>query len=98
MSVIQVRGVVRNGRVEVDEPLALPDGAEVIVRGWTASPDDAPPTADEVAATLRAMDAVEPVEWTADEMTAWEAERRERREREKAAFAARSEVLRGVWE
>ena len=66
MSVIQVRGVVRNGRVEVDEPLALPDGAEVLVRGWAAAPDDAPPTADEIAATLRAMDAVEPPDWSVD--------------------------------
>lgn len=97
MNTIQVRGVVRNGRVEVDEPLPLPDAAAVVVRGWDASADT-PPSSDDVAATLRAIDAVEPMDWTPDELAAWEADRRTRREHEKAVFTARSEVLRGVWE
>jgi hypothetical protein len=36
MNMIPWRGVIRNGRVEVDEPIDLPDGTEVVVTTGTS--------------------------------------------------------------
>jgi hypothetical protein len=33
MSLILIKGVIRNGRVEVAEPINLPDGSEVTITG-----------------------------------------------------------------
>jgi hypothetical protein len=33
MSLILMKGVIRNGRVEVAEPINLPDGSEVTITG-----------------------------------------------------------------
>jgi hypothetical protein len=61
MSIIVVKGVIREGRVEVDEPINLPDGSEVTITGYphgkfVGLPDnDRPPTPEEIAATLAAM-------------------------------------------
>jgi hypothetical protein len=80
MSRIQIKGVVRSGRVEVAEPIYLPDGSEVIIsgpaNGLSAEPaDERPMTPSEIAETLSAMDKVEPFELTDEERAsadAWE--------------------------
>lgn len=101
---ISIRGIIRGGRVEVDGPIDLPDGSEVMITGYPLGgpprrfEDDTPPTPQEISATLAAMDAIEPLEWSADEQSAWDAERRGRRDREKADFRGRAEALRGMWE
>lgn len=51
-----------------------------------------------IAATLAAMDRIEPLEMTDAEHAAWEAERQARKQREKAAFAEHAEVLRRMWQ
>ena len=92
MSSIAIKGVIRAGRVEVDEPINLPDGLEVTITGhphgkFAGRPDDdRPPTTEEIAATLAAMDEIEPLELSDHEWAAWEAERQARREWEKARF------------
>lgn len=95
MATMIVRGVVRNGRVELSRPLALPDGAEVEVH---APDSDAPMTEEEIATALARMDAMEPVEWTDEERAAWEAERQARKEWEKATFFERGERSRRIWD
>lgn len=95
MSTVIVKGVVRNGRIELSQPLNLPDGAEVEVH---AAESDAPMTPEEIAAVLARMDAVEPLEWTDEEIAAWEADRQARKEREKAEFFERGERLRRIWD
>ena len=67
MSSILMKGVVRNGRVEVGEPINLPDGSEVTISGnyCDNAPgvnDDRPMNPREIAETLSAMDKVEPFE------------------------------------
>src|SRR5712691_2746294 len=69
MSSILMKGVIRNGRVEVEEPINLPDGSEVIVQvlngdvdgdfeeGWDNSPQD-------IAAWLQWCDALQPLKIT----------------------------------
>ena len=65
MSTFLMKGMIRNGRVEVDEPINLPDGSEVIVQllngdadadmeeGWDSSPQG-------IAAWLQWCDALQP--------------------------------------
>jgi hypothetical protein len=79
MSSILMKGIVRNGRVEVDEPINLPDGSEVTITGrgkFVGLPDnDRPMTPEEIAETLAAMEKVEPLDMTDEERAAadeWE--------------------------
>jgi hypothetical protein len=71
MRSIQLKGIVRNGRVEVAEPIDLPDGSEVTISGngsvASISETDRPMTPREIAETLAAMDKVEPFEMTDEE-------------------------------
>ena len=61
MSTIHRKGIIRGGRVFVEEPINLPDGSEVTILGgpdgaFLGGEDDGlPPTADEIAATQEAM-------------------------------------------
>lgn len=104
MSIIVVKGVISEGRVEVDEPINLPDGSEVTITGrphgkFIGLPDnDRPPTPEEIAATLAAMDQIESLELTDEERADWEAELRARKEWEEAHFEEHSEKLRRMWE
>jgi hypothetical protein len=104
MSRILVKGIVRNGRVEVEQPINLPDGSEVTITGYANGkfvglPDyGGPTTQEEIAATLDAMEKIEPFEMTDEERGAWETERQARKEWEKAHFAERAEKLRRMWE
>lgn len=95
-----LRAIVQARRLEVDVPDDWPHGAEVEIHPIAPSPngDDVPMSADEIARTLAAMDQVQPFEWTESERLAWEAERRARRERDKAQFAEHAEKLRSAWE
>lgn len=81
MRSILMKGVIRNGRVEVAEPINLPDGSEVTITGhahgtFPGLPDnDRPMTPSEIAETLAAMDKVEPFDMTHEEQAsadAWE--------------------------
>ncbi len=50
MSSILMKGVIRNGRVEVAEPINLPDGLEVTITGH--APDNLPDASDGVPAGI----------------------------------------------
>jgi hypothetical protein len=88
-----IRGVVSGGRLEVDVPADWPDGTEVQIQ-----PVDGEMSQEEIARTLVAMDQVKPFEMTAEEEAAWEAQRRARKEADKATFFERAEELRRQWE
>lgn len=86
-----IKAVVRNGRIEVDEPLDLPDGTvlQIPVPDDAANAkDDESMTPDEIQQILAAMDRMVPLQMTDDELAAWEAYRRARREFEKAASSS----------
>ena len=67
---ILTKGVVRSGRIELAEPINLPDGSEVLIttsaNGKLAdlADSDRPMTAAEITDTLAAMEKVEPFDWT----------------------------------
>jgi hypothetical protein len=96
-----IKAVVRNGRIEVDEPLDLPDGTvlRIPLPGDTEKAgSDEPMSPDEIEQVLAAMDRMEPLQMTDAELAAWEADRKARREWEKAHFFEHAEKLRGMWE
>jgi hypothetical protein len=81
MSAILIKGVIRNGKVEVDDPIDLPEGTQVIVTAAAGEPDDSGPmTSDEIARVLAAMEKVEPFDMTPQEEAAIKAWRKEIKE------------------
>jgi hypothetical protein len=93
-----VRATWKNGQIVLDGPVAWPEGLRLVIEPEPAGAgDDTPLTAEEIARTLAAMDKVEPFDMTDEERAALEAERRARKEWEKAHFAERAEKLRGMW-
>ncbi len=99
-----VRATWRNGQIVLDGPVAWAEGLRLVVepeqsQGALAADDDnGPMTPEEIAHTLAAMDKVEPLDSPADERVAWEADRRARKEWEKAHFAEHADKLRRQWE
>jgi hypothetical protein len=104
MSQIVMKGIIRHGQIVVTEPINLPDGSEVTIMGSRhgqilgEEDNDRPPTQEQIAATLAAMEKIEAFVWTDKERAAWETERRARKEWEKANFAEHAEKLRRIWE
>jgi hypothetical protein len=95
-----IKATVKGGRLEVEVPADWPDGTEVEVCPLaTGIQDDAGMmSGEEIARTIAAMERAEPMEITATERAAWEAERARRTRCEKAQFAELAESLRRMWE
>jgi hypothetical protein len=71
-----IKATVRNGRIEVDEPLDLPDGTELLIplpNGAEEREEDEPMTPEEIARVLAAMEKIEPFDWTDEERAAADA-------------------------
>jgi hypothetical protein len=97
-SVTVIKANVRQGRLETDEPIDLPDGTELLIPLATAEDKDRSPTREEIAAALAAMDEIESFSWTEQERADWHADRKARRDLEKAGFQQEAEKLRSIWE
>ena len=71
-----VLGIVRGGRIELDELLDLPDGTEInVTLPEGLSNDDLPITPEEIERTLAAMQTLEPFDIPPDvlaDLEAWE--------------------------
>ena len=94
-----IKGTVCGGRLELTVPVDWRKGTEVETHplpGNTHSDSDVL-SAEGIAQTLAAMDRIVPFEMTDAEFAAWEAERRSRKEREKAEFVENAEKLRRMW-
>lgn len=91
-----IRATVRGGRIEVDEPIDLPDGTQLLIPIPNGDTDDGVGP-EEIARVLAAMDQMEPLNMTDAELAAWEADRQARKEAEKADFARRSALVEGMW-
>jgi hypothetical protein len=69
-----IKGRVKAGRLEVDEPIEWPDGTPVEIRPVDPADDgDGLMTPEEIAGILAAMDRVEPFEMTPTEQAELEA-------------------------
>ena len=95
-----IKATIKGGRLEVDAPADWPDGTEVEIHplehsGTIGSEIMSP---EEINKTLAAIDLMEPFDVSADEQASWDADRKARKEREKAEFAEHAEKLRRAWE
>ena len=75
MSSLLLKGVIRNGRVEVEGPIDLPEGTEVVVTSETTGADDDPMPPEEIVRVLAAMHQLQPLEIPDDigaDLDAWE--------------------------
>lgn len=94
-----IKGVVRQGRIEVDRPVNLPDGTELSIPIPTEGAmlgirdDDWSDSPEGIEAWIRWYDALEPVEFTPEERAAWEAARREQRQFELSQWEPRSQEM-----
>ena len=86
-----IRATVRGGRLELERPIDLPDGTKLDIP-IPETDDLASP--EEIARGLAAMARMIPFDMSEEEREAWEAERRERKEWEKAKFFDRAESMR----
>jgi len=94
-----IKAIVSGGRLELNVPADWPEGTEVEIHPLLSNThsDSDELSAEEIAQTLAAMDRIVPFEMTDAEFAAWEAERRSRKEREKAEFVENAEKLRRMW-
>jgi hypothetical protein len=95
-----ITAIVRNGRIEVNEPLDLPDGTilQIPVPGDEEKVDRESMSQEEILRVLDAMDHMQPLQMSDAELAAWEADRQARKESEKARFIESAKKLHGMWE
>jgi hypothetical protein len=97
-----IRGVVKNGRVEVDAPPDWPDGTPVRVELGLNDPskddDESPETIEEIQAWLHWYHTLEPILMTPEEEAAWEADRKMQKEFDIANAAERDRRIEGIFE
>ncbi len=70
-----LKGVIRNGRVEVAEPIDLPEGTAVVVAPEAGGGDEGLVPTEEIARVLAAMHRLQPLEIPASvaaDLDAWE--------------------------
>lgn len=68
MSSIMLKGVIRDGRVEVGEPIDLPEGTEVVVTTQSRAPNDCHPISeDEAVCDREATESWELLEFMTEE-------------------------------
>lgn len=102
---IAIKGTVKNGQVVFDEPAGLPEGTRVEVTPVeTGRPtlgmreEDWPTTPEDIAALLKRMDEIEPLEMTAEEEADLADWRRKQREYELANWDKRARRIEGMFE
>ena|SRR5437870_2832653 len=94
-----IKAIVRNGRIEVDNLIDLPDGTELTIpipdsAGTSGLADeDRSESPEAIAEWMRWYDALEPLVFTAEERAAWQAARKEQKEFELAQWQKRSQRI-----
>ena len=94
-----IKAIIRNGRIEVDEPIDLPDGTELRIPMPDLAPtlgirdDESSDTPEAIEAWIRWYDSLEPVAFTPEERAAWDAARREQKQFELAQWQLQSQRL-----
>lgn len=69
------KGFIREGRVEVDGPIDLPEGTEVVVAPEASGREDGPVPPEEIAFVLAAMQRLRPLsipDEVGSDLDAWE--------------------------
>src|SRR5256885_16392834 len=96
-----IKAVVRNGHIETEVPLDLPDGTRLLILPTSAVDDDAQDNWDNspesISAWLKWYDSLQPLSFTQEERLAWDEDREARRAWEQAHADERAEKLRRLW-
>jgi hypothetical protein len=96
-----IQVTVKDGRLELQVPPDWPDGITVEIHPVGQPPaldDEGPLPPEEIARFLALMDQAEALVMTDEERRAWEADRRARKDWEKAHFDEHADKLRRIWE
>lgn len=96
-----IRATVRDGRIEADEPLDLPDGTELVVYAADDRPDPEDAygdTPEGLAAWLRDFQSLEPLILTEEERRVIEQAKADQKAWELAHFEEHAEKLRKMWD
>ncbi len=96
-----IAATVRDGRIEPDEPVDLPEGTALRISvpdGEVLSEEEEAADPACIARDLALMDGFEPLQMTDAEIAAWEADRQARKEWDKAHFFERADKLARMWE
>ena len=96
-----IKATVRDGRIEPDTPLGLPEGARVVVLPEPIANDDdgdERDTPEAIAKWLAWYDTLEPLIITDEERREWDARRAAQKAWEREHFDERAEKLRRMWE
>jgi hypothetical protein len=79
-----IKAIVRNGRIEVDDPIDLPHGTELTIpipdsATSGLADEDGSESPDAIVEWIRWYDALEPLAFTPEERAAWQAARKEQK-------------------
>jgi hypothetical protein len=94
-----IRAIVRNGRIEVDDPIDLPDGTELTIpipdqaESLGIRDEDWLDTPEAIDSWIRWYDSLEPVEFTSAERAAWDAARQAQKDYELSQWQQRSQRM-----
>lgn len=94
-----IKAIIRNGRIEVAEPIDLPDGTEltipvpVLLTPPSIRDEDWSDTPEAIESWIRWYDSLEPVDFTSAERAGWDAARRDQKEYELAQWEKRSRQI-----
>ncbi len=96
-----IKALVRNGRIETETPLNLPEGTRLLI--VPRNPDDDQEyvwddTPEGIDAWLRWYDSLDPLIFTAEEEKAWTDDRAQRKDWELAASDDHARKLRELWD
>jgi hypothetical protein len=94
-----VKAIWKDGHVVLQGRPDWPDGLRLVVAEEAMPGDDnQADDLESVARWIAAVDAIPPLEMTVEEEAAWQAARQAQRDLDKAAFNARADALRRVFE
>jgi hypothetical protein len=99
-----IMGTVHNGQIVADQPVEWPEGCRVVIELEAREDtlgireEDWPTTPEALADWLAWFDSLEPVELTPEEEAAWQADRKTRKEWEKANFKKWSRQIEELFE
>lgn len=99
-----IRAIWKDGRIVPTQPIDWPEGTALVVepvdesRAAEVERDLLDDTPEAIARWLAWYDTLEPLIFTPEEEAAWQAARRECRDREKSQFDERAERLKGLFE
>ena len=94
-----IKAIIRNGQIQVDEPIDLPDGTELTIpipeldSTLGIREEKCSDTPEAIEAWIRWYDTLEPLSFTPEERAARESARREEKRHELAQWEKRSRLI-----